>query len=75
MPRHYESSAAVCPFYHGEETTDLFCDGFSPGMSINLSFTSENAAKKIKLRYCRSNWTQCPLAKMLTVNAQLQNRG
>ena len=65
MPRHYESSAAVCPFYNGEETTDLFCDGFSPGMSIHLSFKNSAAAKKVKHRYCRLRWQDCPLAKTL----------
>lgn len=72
MPRHYESSAAVCPFYKMEDTTDLFCDGFSPGMSINLNFTSERAATRFKLRYCRHQWQNCPLAKTLT---QCYNRG
>lgn len=72
MPRHYESSAAVCPFYNGEETTDLFCDGFSPGMSINLSFKSEKSAKRIKAQYCRAHWNSCPLAQMLV---RQHNRG
>lgn len=72
MPRHYESSAAVCPFYRGEENTELFCDGFSPGMSINLNFTSEDRARKIKLKYCRWRWQDCPLAKTLT---SAHNRG
>lgn len=71
MPRHYESSAAVCPFYNGEGTTNLFCDGFSPGMSINLSFKDEKGARKIKERYCRSEWMSCPLAKLLITH----NRG
>lgn len=66
MPRYYESSAAVCPFYRGEQTTAQFCDGFRPGMTIKISFKDEKGAKTVKHKYCRASWAECPLAKALT---------
>lgn len=65
MPRYYESSAAVCPFYRGEGTTLQFCEGFETVGSIRLSFKSEKGAVKIKRKYCRDKWQECPLAKCL----------
>lgn len=65
MPRHYESSAAVCPFYNGEESTLIFCDGFSQASTIRISFRDVKSAKRIKYKYCRADWQSCPLARAL----------
>ena len=67
MPRHYESSAACCPYYNGEETLKLFCDGFEPGMTLHVKFQSERGARRHKARYCRSmnDWQACPLAQTI----------
>ena len=65
MPRHYESSAAVCPFYKYEERTTQFCDGFETVATVRLSFKDTKSAMKIKNKYCRGTWQDCPLAKTL----------
>ena len=67
MPRHYESSAACCPYYNGEETCKLFCDGFAPCMTVHLKFQSERNARRHKARFCRDTvaWQECPLAKSI----------
>ena len=67
MPRHYESSAACCPYYNGEETMKLFCDGFSPGMTVHLKFQGERSARRHKTQFCRdmNRWQECPLAQII----------
>lgn len=65
MPRHYESSAAQCPFYKGEATTLQFCEGFETVASVRLSFRNEKGAMQIKNKYCRAQWQECPLAQAL----------
>lgn len=68
MPRHYESSAALCPFYRGEATTLQFCEGFEAVSSVRLSFRNEKSAKKHKSKFCRDEWKDCPLAMSLINN-------
>jgi len=63
MPRYYESSAAVCPFYKGEGTTKIICNGLEEGEWIIRSW--KKTAKVYKEKYCRSDWQKCPVAKML----------
>lgn len=63
MPRHYVSPAALCPFYLGEETTEIYCSGVEEGaVSIQRWKTS---AKPYKDRYCKGAWARCPVASML----------
>ncbi len=70
MPRHYESSAALCPYYRCEEATLQFCDGFERVRVVRLSFRNARDAASLKKKYCRSEWTSCPLAKILTEGAK-----
>ena len=71
MPRRYVSSMALCPFYRGEETMMIYCDGVAPGATIRLAFG--NDAKDYKAAFCRENWRECPVAKMLWEIAEKEN--
>lgn len=63
MPKYYVSSKAKCPFYRGEEPQVILCDGIAPNVTIRLAFGE--SARDYKKAFCRSGWSECPVAKML----------
>lgn len=63
MPKQYVSSNARCPFYRGEEKRAIFCDGIAPGNTLRLDFAADAWTHKIK--FCRGDWQNCPVARML----------
>ncbi len=63
MPRHYVNPAAMCPFYLGEETTEIYCSGVEEGtVSIQRWKTS---ARDYKKKFCYADWKNCPISMML----------
>lgn len=63
MPRQYESSNALCPFYRMESTREIWCEGWLEGMNVRISFI--RSAHDFKTEFCRAAWEQCPVAMML----------
>lgn len=63
MSKHYVSSAAQCPFYRGESSTTVLCDGVEPDMTITLAFGKK--AEDYRECYCQKDWELCKVAKML----------
>lgn len=63
MPKQYVSSNALCPFYRGEETKTIYCDGIAQGSTIRLAFGAD--ARDYKAAHCRKDWMECPVARML----------
>ncbi len=63
MPRKYESTEALCPFYIGEDPKTIYCEGVLPGTQTALIL--RNAAKDYKFAFCRGKWWECRLACML----------
>ena len=63
MARHYESTEARCPFYRGEETMTIYCEGIQDGGTVQLAFGRD--AKDYKAAFCRRDWQSCKVAKML----------
>ena len=64
MPKHYESSAALCPFYRMEEKTVIWCEGPSDSV-MRLLYEQEDTTEKQKTQFCYHTWTNCPIARML----------
>lgn len=66
MPRHYESSAARCPFYRMEDRKSVSCEGFGPNWTIKISKDGKNGnASGYKKHFCYDRWEECPVARML----------
>ncbi len=64
MPRHYESSLALCPFYRMEEKTAIWCEGpFDSALQLTFDTEADKAAQRE--RRCCNAWTECPLARTL----------
>lgn len=66
MPRHYESSAARCPFYRMEDRKSVTCEGLGPNWTIKMSKDGKSGnAGGYKRRFCYDRWQECPVAVML----------
>ena len=63
MARHYESPEVVCPFYRGEDSSVIYCEG--PTADATLSLTFKRGVTRHKEDRCRCEWTKCPVARML----------
>ena len=62
--RYYESPAALCPFYVGEDATKIICDG--PEEKEWLIRSWKKSTKPYKDKYCKGKWQKCPVARMLS---------
>lgn len=71
MPKRYHSTAAVCPYYRGEDCSasgggaSLFCAGPGDAETIRLFFRSKDLMKAHADPFCRGDWQECPIAQML----------
>lgn len=63
MSKHYQSSAAQCPFYVGEESRYIFCEGIAPDITLRLSFGRK--AAEYRDTFCCGEWKECLIAKAL----------
>lgn len=61
MGKHYISKEARCPFYRFEDLRSVTCEGVEQDNSIRLNLESES----YKQRYCRRDWGECRIARML----------
>ena len=71
MPRKYESTEAVCPFYIGEDKRSIYCEGIAPGMTLALAFGKD--AADYKFAFCRGSWEECRVASMLLEMHEKEN--
>ena len=63
--KHKVSSNIMCPFYKCEERQVLYCEGLYSGTSIHLGFSYPAALSEYRDTYCRENYNECRIAKML----------
>jgi len=61
MGKHYISKEAMCPFYRFEDFYSVTCEGVDKDNSIRLNLSGES----YKQRYCRRDWVDCRIARML----------
>ena len=66
MPRRYESSEAVCPYYRMEDARTIWCEGVDPGGTLQVMCASGKQAAIRKARFCRADWKKCYIAQALT---------
>lgn len=68
MPRNYQSPAARCPYYRGEDSGTgvmIFCSGVCGAKSLRLLYPDGTASMDQKRRCCRGEWESCPLAQLM----------
>lgn len=52
--KHYESSEATCPFYHGESGQKVLCEGVEPGVTTHVTFASPVLGDNYRARFCHN---------------------
>ena len=57
--RLYESKYAVCPFYRGEESTAIFCEGPVERTSVKMIFPSRESKVEYRRTYCEAMSCWC----------------
>lgn len=54
-----------CPYYKGEESQVLFCEGVQRGTAIHLAFDENENLKGYKNSFCKRCYNRCLIAEML----------
>lgn len=63
--KHRQDVLIKCPYYKGEEKQKIFCEGVQDGTRLHLTFSSDPKLRDYKTRYCKGQYNDCLLAKML----------
>ena len=63
--KRYQSSHALCPFYHSEDKQKIYCDGITPESSVHLVFSNPAFKGKFETYFCCDNYHECRIAVML----------
>lgn len=61
----YISTKAICPFYNHENRAVVFCQSWMEGAVLRLSFANCAECFKYKKEFCKGNYSNCHIAKML----------
>lgn len=66
MSKWYESACAMCPYYKGEGSHRIVCDGFYPESNVHITFPARKVLEAHKEKFCYTwRYEECPLAKAL----------
>ena len=68
MSKYYYSAGVMCPYYRGEKSTLVRCDGWKPEAVTHIAFEERTAARAYKLRYCRSGYESCAIFQRLAAS-------
>ena len=63
--KRYESKYAVCPFYRGEESVSIFCEGPADGSSAKIIFCSRESKLDYRRTYCEAMSCCCAYGRSL----------
>ena len=62
---HKEDEHAKCPYYRKDTVQAVHCEGVGEGIGLRLGFQNKTDHKEYKTCFCRDNWKDCMIAKML----------
>lgn len=57
--KYYESTGAKCPFYSGESSIRIICEGVQKNSNVHVIFGTSEQRKKYSLAYCQENYKKC----------------
>lgn len=60
-----EDCLVQCPYYRGDETQAVHCEGVQDGSRLRLGFLGRKQKRSYAECYCRDNWKVCMIAGML----------
>lgn len=61
----YESTSALCPFYRGEVSCSVVCEGVTDRSSVKLTFVRSEDQKQHLYRFCYNDFNSCRVCGML----------
>ena len=61
----YESTSALCPFYRGEISCSVICEGVTDRSSVRLTFVRSADAKQHLYKFCYNDYSRCRVFSML----------
>lgn len=64
----YVSVKAKCPFYKSENRFMVVCEGICENSVTHIAFSAPSVCYQFKSKYCRDEYQECPIARMLEVN-------
>ncbi len=64
--RRFESKYVVCPFYRGEESVSICCEGPVEGSLAKMVFGSAAGKLEYRRRYCETMSCFCAYGEALT---------
>lgn len=62
--KYRDSKFAACPFFRGEDTQKIYCEGVEKGTAIHLAFASKSEKKRYGERHCNRNFKSCRVFQM-----------
>ena len=63
--KRYVSSRSKCPFYKSEHRGIVVCEGICEDSVTHIAFATSSACYQFKVKYCRDEYQECPVARML----------
>ena len=54
-----------CPYYSGEEPQKVVCEGVEKGSALHVTFASPDQRKNYKNKFCKRQYNDCMICKML----------
>lgn len=60
-----EDTYIQCPYYRRDGKQSVHCEGVEHGCGLRLGFGQKGNLYAYKDRFCRSQWQDCMVAKML----------
>lgn len=60
-----ESTSALCPFYRGEISRSVICEGVADRSSLRLTFVRSSDLKGHLYKFCYNGYSRCRVCRML----------
>lgn len=70
--RRYISTKAICPNYKHENKSVVFCKGICENSVNHLAFANPHDCHEFKKKYCKQDYSKCPIKKMSEENNAIQ---
>lgn len=61
----------LCPHYKHEDSQVIYCEGVQDGITTHLAFASKTVALDYKKAYCRKDYKNCEVCRMLEKNNEI----
>ena len=65
MPRTYNESTVVCPFFRTTATSSISCEGITDDCTVKLQFCNGKKRDAHRKIYCERNYKYCEIYRVL----------